>query len=42
LPWCRHTAQGMQIKPGKNPRVIFDASTKSHPHKIVLNDMTTT
>jgi hypothetical protein len=40
LPWCRHTAQGMQIKPGKNPRVIFDASTKSHPHKIVLNDMT--
>jgi hypothetical protein len=41
-PWCRHTAQGMQIKPGKNPRVIFDASTKSHPHKIVLNDMTTT
>ena len=41
-PWCRHTAQGMQIKPGKNPRVIFDASTKSHPHEIVLNDMTTT
>jgi hypothetical protein len=32
----------MQIKPGKNPRVIFDASTKSHPHEIVLNDMTTT
>jgi len=42
LPWCRHTAQGMQIKPGKNPHVIFDASTKSHPHEIVLNDMTTT
>ena len=41
-PWCRHTAQGMQIKPGKNPRVIFDASTKSHPHEIVLNNMTTT
>ena len=41
-PWCRHTAQGMQIKPGKNPRVIFDASTKNHPHEIVLNDMTTT
>jgi hypothetical protein len=41
-PWCRHTAQGMQIKPGKNPHVIFDASTKSHPHEIVLNDMTTT
>ena len=31
-----------KIKPGKNPRVIFDASTKSHPHEIVLNDMTTT
>ena len=41
-PWCRHTAQGMQIKPGKNPRVIFDASTKSHPHEVVLNDMTST
>jgi hypothetical protein len=41
-PRCCHTAQGMQIKPGKNPRVIFDASTKSHPHEIVLNDMTTT
>ena len=41
-PWCRHTAQGMQIKPGKNPRVIFDGSTKSHPHEIVLNEMTIT
>jgi len=41
-PWCRHTAQGMQIKPEKNPRVIFDASTKGHPHEVVLNDMTST
>ncbi len=40
-PWCRHTVQGMQVKPGKNPRVIFDASTKSHPHKVVLNEITT-
>ncbi len=40
-PWCRHTAQGMQVKPGKNPRVIFDASTKSHPHEVVLNEITT-
>ena len=32
----------MQIKPGKNPRVIFDTSTKSHPHEIVINDMITT
>jgi hypothetical protein len=41
-PWCRHTAQGMLIKPSKNPRVIFDASTKSHPHEVVLNYVTTT
>ena len=40
-PWCRHTAQGMLIKPGKNPCVIFGASTKSHPHKVVLTDVTT-
>jgi hypothetical protein len=41
-PWCRHTAQGMQIKPGKNPCIIFDASTKGHPREVVLNDMTST
>jgi hypothetical protein len=41
-PWCCHTAQGMMIKPGKNPSVIFDASTKSHPHEVVFNDVTTT
>jgi hypothetical protein len=41
-PWCHHTAQGMQVKPGKNPHVIFDASTKSHPHEVVLNKITTT
>jgi hypothetical protein len=41
-PWCRHTAQCMLIKPGKNPCVIFDASSKNHPHKGVLNDVTTT
>ena len=41
-PLCRHTSQGMLIKPGKNPRVIFDASTKSHPHEVVLNDVTAT
>jgi len=38
-PWCRHTAQRMQIKPGTNPRIIFDAW---HPHKVVLNDMMST
>jgi hypothetical protein len=41
-PWCRHTVQGMQVKPGKNPCVIFDASTKSHPCEVVLNEITTT
>jgi hypothetical protein len=41
-PWCRHTAQGNLVKPRKNPRVIFDASTKGHPHEVVLNDVTTT
>jgi hypothetical protein len=40
--WCQAMAQGMQVKPGKNPRVIFDASTKSYPHKVVLNEVTTT
>jgi hypothetical protein len=40
--WCHHTAQGMLVKPGKNPRVIFDASTKTYPHEVVLNDVTTT
>jgi hypothetical protein len=41
-PWCCHTAQGMQIKPGKNPRVIFDAYTKGSPHEVVLNEYTPT
>jgi len=41
-PWCRHTAQGMQIKPGKYPGVIFDASTKGSPHEVVLNEYTPT
>jgi hypothetical protein len=42
LPYCRHTAQGILVKPGKNPRVIFDASTKGQPHEIVLNEITPT
>jgi hypothetical protein len=41
-PWCRHTAQGILVKPGKNPRVIFDASTKGSPHEVVLNKITPT
>jgi hypothetical protein len=41
-PHCHHMVQGMQVKPGKNPRIIFDASTKSYPHEVVLNKITTT
>jgi hypothetical protein len=41
-PWCRHTAQDILVKPIKNPCIIFDASTKGHPHEVVLNDVTTT
>ncbi len=32
----------MQVEPGKNPRVILDVSTKSYPHKVILNEITTT
>jgi hypothetical protein len=42
LSWCRHTAQGMQIKPRKNPKVIFDASMKGSPREFVLNEYTPT
>jgi hypothetical protein len=41
-PWCCRTAQGMLVKPGKNPHDIFDASIKMYPHEVVLNDVTTT
>ena len=42
LYFSRHTAQGILVKPGKNPRVIFDASTKGSPHEVVLNEITPT
>jgi hypothetical protein len=42
LPWCCHTAQGILFKPSKNPCIIFDASLKGDPHKVVLNNTTTT
>jgi hypothetical protein len=41
-PWCRHTAQGISIKPGKNPGIIFNVSAKVSPHKVVLNKFTPT
>ncbi len=36
-PGCHHTTQGILVKPGKNLRMIFDASTKKSPHKVMLN-----
>jgi hypothetical protein len=34
--------QGIQIKPGKNPQIIWGGSTKASPNQIVLNKHTTT
>jgi hypothetical protein len=39
---CCHMAQGILVKPGKNTRVIFNASTKGSPHKGMLNKFTPT
>jgi hypothetical protein len=39
-PWCCKMAQGILVEPGKNPQVIFDASSKESPHKVVLNEIT--
>jgi hypothetical protein len=36
-PYCRHAAQGIFVKSGKNPCIIFDASTKGELHEVVLN-----
>ena len=41
-PYCRHTTQTLVIKPGKNPRICWDASTKRSPDEIVLNEVTST
>jgi hypothetical protein len=41
-PYCCHTAQGMLIKPGKNPCIIFDHLSKGDPYKVVLNKITST
>ncbi len=34
-PYSCHTAQGMLVKPDKNPRVIFGPSMKGDPHEVV-------
>ena len=41
-PYCRSTAQGIQIKPNKDPRIIWDGSTKDSADMIVLNEVTPT
>lgn len=41
-PFARHTSQGMVIKEGKNPRVVWDGSTKREALDTVLNEVTTT
>jgi hypothetical protein len=41
-PWCRSTSQGIQIKPGHNPRIIWDGSMKTWALQWVLNEMTPT
>jgi hypothetical protein len=42
LPYARSTSQGMQIKPNKNPRVIWDGLTKTSADQVVLNEHTPT
>ncbi len=39
-PFCRSTAQGIQIKLRKNPRIIWDGSTKTWALQWILNEMT--
>ena len=41
-PFLCHNAQGMIIKPGKNPRIVWDGSTKRTPMDVVINDITST
>ena len=39
-PYLRHTAQGMVIKDGKDPRLVWDGSTKQTVDDTVLNEVT--
>jgi hypothetical protein len=39
-PFYRSTTQGIQIKLGENPRIIWDGSTKTWALQCVLNGMT--
>jgi len=39
-PYCRHTPQGLVTKPGKNPRLVWDASRMMKPDDVVMNNIT--
>ena len=41
-PYCRHTMQTLVIKPGKNDRLCYDATTTRLPTDIVMNQVTST
>ena len=48
-PWCcqfspylRHNVQGLVMKEGKEPRVVWDGSTLLSPEDLVMNDVTST
>ena len=36
---AHHVPQGMVIKKGKKPRIVWDSSTKEEPDDIVMNDI---
>ena len=39
-PYCRHTTQTLVIKPGKNDRLCYDASTTRLSTDIMMNQVT--
>ncbi len=41
-PYTQSTLQGIQIKHGENPQIIYDGYTKALPDQIVLNKHTST
>jgi hypothetical protein len=41
-PYVRHTSQGMVVKEGKNPHVVWDGSTKISPLDVVMKEVTST
>ena len=41
-PFCWHTTQTLVTKPGKNPHICWDVSTKCGPSKVILKKVTPT